>query len=204
LLPVSWEGIDNIAPHTNIRMKFNLRIASQEFKQVWLTLPYKVGVICVAYSKARFRYQNWLDTAPEPWKPRSKSAKRNKGRSILIDTGRLRRSIRIINTTSNSVTVGSDVPYAAVHNDGYSGTIQIPLHIRKRFKKDKQGTGVFNVKTRKERMKTVKKEAGETIVKAHTRKLNLPRRRFLGNSKLLRVQISNLIDKELMKIFRHD
>lgn len=30
-----------------------------------LTLPYKAGVIMVAYSKDRFKYQNWIDTYPD-------------------------------------------------------------------------------------------------------------------------------------------
>jgi phage gpG-like protein len=58
------------------------------------------------------------------WKPRRPDAPRNEGRGILIDSGRLFRSIRILTRTLKTVVVGSTVPYAAVHNQG--------LKVRKR------------------------------------------------------------------------
>ena len=52
----------------------------------------------------------------EKWQ-RRKSPIRDKGRAILTDTGRLRSSIHS-RTTSNSVIFYTDLPYAAIHNDG--------------------------------------------------------------------------------------
>ena len=51
----------------------------------------------------------------EAWQ-RRKSPTRPGG-SILIDTGRLRRSVSS-RTTENSITFYTDLPYAAIHNDG--------------------------------------------------------------------------------------
>ena len=39
------------------------------------------------------------------------------GGTILVDTGTLRRSIRS-RTTDDSITFYTDLPYAAIHNDG--------------------------------------------------------------------------------------
>ena len=51
----------------------------------------------------------------EAWQ-RRKSPTRPGG-SILIDTGRLRRSVSS-RTTENSITFYTDLSYAAIHNDG--------------------------------------------------------------------------------------
>ncbi len=192
-------------------MNLDLQIEKQRLKQVWLTLPYKAGVLMVAFSKDRFKYQNWLDNYPEAWVPRKKNSKwggkkkNNSGRALLVQSGRLRRSIQIFSTTGNSVTIGSDVPYASVHNDGYRmGQIQqVATYTRKRFIKARKGTGVYSIKTRKEGMKTVSTLASEIQVAAHTRRVDqrIPRRRFMGESKYLTMQISRMIEAEMMKIF---
>jgi phage gpG-like protein len=182
-------------------MKPDLKIVSQRFQQVWLTIPYKAGVLMIAFTKERFRQQNWLDAYPEKWKPRNKRAKRNTGRALLVDKGRLWRSPRIISMTANSVTQGTDVPYAAAHNDGYRGVVNVPQHVRKRFKKSRIEAGGLT-KTGKTRMKTVKQATGETMVKAHTKRMNIPQRKFMGQSKYLTMQISRMIEAEILKTFR--
>ena len=50
---------------------------------------------------------------PQPW-----PAKRDGTPSRLIASGTLRRSIRIVSITSNSVEVGTDRVYAAIHQTG--------------------------------------------------------------------------------------
>lgn len=41
-----------------------------------------------------------------------------KGRAILVQTGRLRRSIRMVSSTATTATVGTDVPYAQPLQEG--------------------------------------------------------------------------------------
>lgn len=183
-------------------MQTNLKTIQSRLRQTMTSLPYKVGVLCVAFTKDRFRYQNWLDNYPEAWKPRSRRAKRNKGRAILTDTARLKRSVRVLSTTRNSVTVGSDLPYAAAHNEGFRGTVTIPAHRRKRFHKSKVMSINEVTKKGRRKTKTVTTLTGESEVKQHTRRMNVPRRRFLGNSMYLRQQISRLITAEINKIFK--
>ncbi len=192
-------------------MAIDLKIVSQRLRQTWLTRPYKAGVIMVAFTKDRFKYQNWLDAYPEPWKPRKAETKwgktkRNNGRALLVDRGRLLRGNRIISSTMNSVTIGNDAPYASAHNDGVRlGIIQeVGEHTRKRYKLQKVGTGIYSIKTRKERFKTKKVETGEIVVKAHQRRINqnIPRRRFMGESRFLSNQINRMIEAEILKTFR--
>ncbi|WP_171606459.1 phage virion morphogenesis protein [Limnovirga soli] len=178
------------------------------------TLPYKVGVLMVAYSKDRFKYQNWIDTYPEPWKPRSRKkpwkkkgkSPNNSGRAILVKSGRLRRSIRIVNTTSNSVTIGSDVPYAMAHNDGFRGPVTQQVRQFTRINPKRNTTGIVYRKEGKKstRIRFGQTSSGISIVKAHTRTINqnMPRRRFMGQSMYLNKQINRLIAAEINKIFK--
>lgn len=112
---------------------------NSRFKSRLLTLPIKVGDTAILYTKQRFAQANWIDHRVESWRPRKAvtkwgKTKRNKGRALLVDTGRLRRSIRIMGKTSSSVTIGSDVPYASVHNDGFRGSVsqRVKAHTRKK------------------------------------------------------------------------
>lgn len=159
-------------------------------------LPEKIGTVIVNWSKNRFRFQNWVDGGDYPWKPRKRGAKRNAGRAILISSGRLRRSIRIIRTGKNSVTVGSDVPYAGVHNDGFEGDVSVKAHKRQKYGR----VDVYSIKTQMKRR--VRGEQGKGDVKAHTRHMNMPRRRFLGESKNMTDVIIRTIEAEFKKVLK--
>jgi phage gpG-like protein len=105
--------------------------------RVYGQIPGRAATIAVNFSKERFRAQNWLDSRTEPWVKRKEGrrlARKNRGRAILVKSGRLKRSIRKIYVGSNRAIIGSDVPYAAVHNYG----------------SEKQSTGTYNIRTRRE------------------------------------------------------
>ncbi len=59
----------------------------------------------------------------QQWEPRKPNASRNEGRRLLVDTVRMRQSIRVLASSPSSRTIGSDVPYAVYHN---SGTAKLP------------------------------------------------------------------------------
>lgn len=157
----------------------------RRFESVLLTMPRKMGKDVVNFALDNFKRQAWLGSSVQPWRPRKnpnkwgQKPKRN-GRAILMDTGRLRRSIDIIRTTVDSVTVGTDVPYAKAHNEGLRvGEIQqVSEHTRKL-------TTVAKVSSIKSKRTTTKRvQTGTTTVKAHTRRINqnIPRRQFLPTS----------------------
>ena len=166
----------------------------RECRQVIITLPGKMGTVIVNFSKERFRAQAWADNSYQPWKARRRNGKKTSSRGILIKSGRLRRSIRIVRTTSNSVTVGSDVPYAQAHNEGFTGSVSVRGHKRHNMKRRQ-----MEVKGKK---RNVKMSVGEFYVKAHDRRMDLPQRQFMGESRMQRRLIENLILKEIQKVFK--
>lgn len=145
----------------------------------------KAEVEAVNFSKERFVRKNWVDSKREPWKAWStKYAQSDRhGASLLVGkkSGRLKRSIRKLRATANSVVIGTDVPYAEIHNEG--GTINKSTRVR------------AHRRTRKGKT---------TDVKAHTRHMNLtmPPRRFIGESALLSRRIERQLQKEMNKILK--
>lgn len=169
---------------------------ANEVAGVLKRLPRKLGVEVVRYSGQRFREQGW-DGRPWPKRrpKRRPGAKNNNGRAILVKTGRLRRSVRITGITEDSVTVGTDVPYARIHNEGYKGSQQVRAHSR-RLKFEAKYTDLTE-KTKSGKFK-VRKAKGvyETKVEAFTRRMRMPRRQFLGDSPYLQRNLKRIADAE--------
>lgn len=180
---------------------FNIQKTEQHFRRVLQYAPGMLGNVAVNFFLDRFRYQDWMGASTEPWRQRRAKNGRNKGRAILVQSGRLRRSIRITRISGLTVTIGSDVPYARAHNEGFRGTVSVKAHRRNKYGKEKVGSGKFT-KAGKERMKTVQRKIGDGMVKAHTRRVNLPRRQFMGASPVLDKMLSRKLQAELMKGLR--
>lgn len=91
------------------------------------------------------------------------------GQVLNVRTGRLQRSIgQAVVTSSDSVTgvVSTAVKYAAAHEYGFSGTVNVREHLR-------TITQAFG--------KELKSPVTSTV-KAHTMKMNLPERSFLRSA----------------------
>lgn len=173
-----------------------IRDMEQRLKGTLRSLPRLVGNEVVNFAKDSFRRQGWLGNSFEPWPARKSQSKwgktpRNKGRALLIDTGRLRRGTRVMNADWSGVRVANDVPYAKAHNEGMRlGIIQtVRAHRRKRQQNSITGA----------RGKRI--ASGVTFVRSHTRKVNqkLPKRQFLGNSPYLTRNIHRLISSQINK-----
>ena len=80
-----------------------------------------IGTAAVNDAKENFRRQGF---AGVPWAPRKTDGKKDKGRAILVKTGHLRNSIRIVSIGSASVTIGTDIPYARIHTEGESDYVR--------------------------------------------------------------------------------
>jgi phage gpG-like protein len=172
---------------------------TKKLKAVMPTIPYKIGEVVVKFSMNRFSEQNWVNNGTQPWQSRKAKGRSNTGRAILVKSGRLRRSVRIVSTTSDSVKVGSDVPYAGAHNDGFKGLVTVRPHSRSRFKKTKE---TYTTRTGKERKRTVQSIAATYQIGEHKRRMNMPRRRFLGESHYQTKQIIRMIDAEIMRAIK--
>ena len=181
-------------------------------------LPRMVGTEAVNFSKERFVQQNWYDTAPIPWPKRKHDRrggeKRQQG-AVLVDSGRLKRSIRIVSVSPSAVVIGTDVPYAQMHNDGFKGEENVkahPYHVKARTEKVKEHQRKMKIKYKDgtEKEKTVTVKAHKRHVKAHiknigehTRKMDMPRRRFLGESAELNRRIEKLITDTFVEAIKN-
>lgn len=163
------------------------------------TLPKKQATVMLRYVNGNFRAQGFQGTYFKKWKP----TKKKKGR-ILIDSGRLRAATRAI-IRVGEVALRNDMPYAHVHNEGFKGKVSVKAHKRNKYSKGKVGTGKLT-KTGKERQKTVKFKSGEKSIKAHSRKVNIPRRQFIPTvkrpSKTLENSLLKMIDKDIQEIMK--
>jgi len=166
-------------------------------------LPTEIATIAVNFSKERFKDQAWLDQTKTKWTPRKKPRGRSKKRSqtLLVDTGRLKRSIRKIKATPEQVIIGTDVPYAEIHNEGgkINETVTVKSHV---VKSHRRKAYTRNRKGRSERIKAQTVKA--FTVKAHKRKMNLkiPQRRFLGASYTLNKRIELHITARFMRALK--
>lgn len=166
-------------------------------------LPNEIAATAVNFSKERFRDQAWLDKTKENWKPRARrrAGSSKKSQTLLVNTGRLKRGMRKISATQDSVIIGNDVPYAQIQNDG--GTINKTVTVNQFTKKG------FNKKsyTRKRngRSENISAHAVKShSIKSHSRKMNLkiPARTFIGKSDMLERKLLSLITdrfKEALK-----
>lgn len=125
------------------------------------------------------------------------------GGHILVNTGRLRRSIQS-RTTENSITFFTNEPYAAIHNEG--GEIVVTAKMKRYFwHKYYEATGAFGRKkdgSRRNDKRTLQlseeaefwkfmalKKAGTTI--------KIPRRRFLGTSPEVEKAVRDIIEDNI-------
>jgi len=114
---------------------------------------------------------------PTAWPPSIRAM--TKGGKTLIKTARLKDSIVAAVTGPRTLSVGTNVKYAAVHQLGFSGTVQIPEHLRR-----VKTRNVYQVKTaqtvsgRKIRSRR-KIASGFTVVKAHPAHMRIPARPYL-------------------------
>jgi phage gpG-like protein len=163
------------------------------------TMPRAMGQIAVREFVGMFRRQAFVDEAgtSHAWPERKRKSKKA-GRAILVKSGRLRRSIRVMSRDGDSVTIGTDVPYAQIHNEGgtLNATQSIRAHRRRRFSRDE----VSGPSAKRE--KWVKTLIGTSDVKGHTRQLNtqMPQRQFMGASQPVTQEIRATIDAGLKNL----
>lgn len=178
----------NIFPDFS-RQKKGLQQLAIEFTKV-------AGTVAVNHFKDNFRKGGFLDGGLERWKPRKDADNvRNKGRAILTQSGDLRRSIRVLSLSRNSVTVGSDVIYAEIHNNG--GNISHPggtPYITVRDKATKEKKVAFISNRRAASLPNVKR------TKAHT--IPMPQRQFIGHSKILDERIKKWLKSQVMALLK--
>ncbi|GAB6121671.1 phage virion morphogenesis protein [Dysgonomonas termitidis] len=155
-------------------------------------IPARVAVLAVNFSKERFIKKNWIDRSVEGW-PKTK---KKKG-STLVASGRLKQSIRKVSVTPSRVVIGTNVPYARIHNEGgeISGTERVRSFVRKSHRRrshTRKGKRIKATTVKEYRVKSFSREYHRKFI----------RRQFIGQSQELGNRISKLIQSEIDKAIR--
>jgi len=127
-----------------------------------------IGRAGVNQTRRRFQAGRGPDGAA--WKKSNKPTGQT-----LIDKGLLLRSISDRPPEANAVEWGSNRSYARVHQLGFNGPVQVPTHVR-RF------THIFG-----------RPANGVATVKAHTRRMKMPARPYLGVNSQDMVQFGHIL-----------
>ncbi len=103
----------------------------------------------------------------------------NRKGSLLVVTGKMRRSIRSKKIKGKGVNFSSSESYTAVHNDGGKIKQRVKAHSRKNYKK-----GTIHQ------------------VKEHDRTLTMPKRQFIGDHPQVKTAIKNIVHDNATEYFR--
>lgn len=145
-----------------------------------------------------FERQSFFSQA---WKRRLGPAR--PGGHILVDSGSLRRSIHS-EIRENSIVFKSDLPYAAIHNDG--GEIIVTAKMKRYFwHKYYSATGSFGRKkdgTRRNDKRTLQLGDEADFWKAMAlmrvgSKIRIPQRKFLGTSPEVEAAVRQIVEENL-------
>ena len=174
--------------------RYDFGKVSVDFIKTKKILPRIIAQEAVNFFKDRFREQGWKYTTLKSWKKRKSNPRKRTGRGTLIDSGKLRNAIHAEKETFKKVVIVNDMPYAAVHNEGFHGRVHVSAHTRsksKMYKVKQTSLKTRKTTTRKQRLRT-----GSVNVSSFTRKMNIPQRQFMGNSEFLNLKI----DREILRI----
>ncbi|MBL7868869.1 MAG: phage virion morphogenesis protein [Flavobacterium lindanitolerans] len=162
-------------------MSSNIFAKLKKLQRVHETFVPKAAIVAVNFSKERFVQKNWVDRSRQNWEPR----KRKDRGSLMVKTGRLKRSIRKIRVGSNYFIIGTDVPYAQAHNDGLTinRTVTVKPH---------------------QRAITRGRNPRRVNIKMHQRKMQrtFKKRQFLGESAVLMRRIERMLENDIKEALK--
>ena len=150
--------------------------------QAMNALPQLVAEEAKEYSRTRFSEKAFDG---RPWPELSPKYKPKRG-TMLVRSGKLQGSVRVARVTPQKVVIAagnSKVPYAQVHNEGFTGSVVVKAHTRKLKKRGKK-----------------KKRTVE--VRSHTRKMNIPQRQFMGNCPELERKLKTVSEQLFKSILK--
>lgn len=151
-------------------------VESEIKKQIMDDMPRLIGNAAVSMVNQNFRDAGWRDDGLKPWKKTKRQMGKGKGSQYLpLHSSRehLSRSTQYKKTGPGEVTISNPVPYASVHNDGFEGNV--------------------NVKAHKRTISKGKNKGNKYSVRAFSRRMYIPQRQFMGESRELNEKIENII-----------
>ena len=158
------------------------------------TLPVKVGRIAKDHFHDNFRRGGFQDNGTKAWQRKKRPDKYG---PLMSDRQNLYGSI-YYHPEDYRVTIGTEVPYAEIHNEG--GDITVTPRMKRffwaKYRETNGGSWKRNAKNDEaEFWKTLAlKKVGSVI--------HIPQRKFIGESHELTDKINNTIETEINKILQ--
>ena len=176
-----------------------LRTKQRELDQyARVQFPSKAANIALRFIDGNFRAQGYQGKSFSRWR------KNRTGTTTLVSSGAL-RAANSYSLQPGQATLFNRMPYAKVHNEGFKGNVTIKQHTRNRYSKVRVGTGRMT-KSGRERMQTVTQKTGQTTVKTHVRRVDIPQRQFMPitgyDSPVLTNAVEREVARDLLKILR--
>lgn len=155
-------------------------VLKQKYEVFRNKVPDMIAIQAVNFFKRNFELQGFVDNGVEKWKTLSNPADRS--RQILRKRGTLKNAIRKIKAERSKVVVGvgADVKYAALQNNG--GQVLITPKMRRYFWAMYKQTG---------------QEYYKGLALTKKKHLDIPARKFIGDSAALVKNIDRMIVKEM-------
>jgi phage gpG-like protein len=86
-------------------------------KDLMRRMPRWMGDLAIGHSMANFKVEGFIDQGKvERWPSKRGGLIGIGSKKLLVDTGRMKRSIKIMSASSTKAVVGSNVPYSGIHN----------------------------------------------------------------------------------------
>lgn len=148
-----------------------------------MILPDLIAVETVNSALDNFKTESFFG---EKWPERKDKKNRRK---LLVKTGRLQRSPRVIMSSVGHVVVGSDVPYADVHNNGET--------IRRASRSETFVRNRYKIGSKKGKFKRGTTTGQGLSFRAYS--YSMPMRKFLGPHPKLKTELEKIIKQEFIK-----
>lgn len=171
--------------------KVSLNGLKQRFKQTVDRLPVRLGATAVEYVHGNFLKQGFVDKTTHKWPARKKADRNSKQRALLVQSGRLRRDVRVRSVNQSYVVVGTSLPYAAVHNEG--GTINHPGGTAY-FVKNGETIWVSNRKA-----KSLETTRRRRLARTKPHRISMPQRQFMPNRRRGSQKLSKMLNKVIVQ-----
>lgn len=191
------------------KQKFNLDEVAKKFTAVKPRLMTDLEAISTTFFINSWRIQGWDDGQVQKWKEVQrrtpgtaafKSAKKSsRTRAILVKSGNLRRGFYTRIKRMDVLQIANSIPYAKFHNEGERGIAYVKPHQRWVKAGEYEGSGIYNIKTRKERRVELQYKQH---VKGYARKVRIPQRQFMGHSPTLQRKQIKSIDEHIKSCFK--
>ena len=172
-------------------------------------MPVKAGQIAVSHFKQNFRESGFVDNGLHPWRPAQRigTAKGAAGRRKTLTSGRNHLMSSIYSKPGDaSVTVYNPVEYAGIHNEG--GTLNVHPTVTKKMKKFAWARyyEALGLKKGEKPPASIPEDAARWRRLALTKKpkldikIDMPQRRFIGDSRELTSKLNAKLEQELENI----